>query len=98
MDDNNLFICKHMRGAGYCVFFGGYCYEVPCSEQVLVEYAPVKHGKWELEYETYGKMRCSACKKEALLEKAIGDVGVITLYVDSDYCPNCGARMDLKEG
>ena len=59
--------------------------------------APVRHGQWELEYGTYGKMRCSVCKKEALIEKTIGDVGVITKYVDSNYCPNCGAKMDEKE-
>lgn len=59
-----------------------------------VDVAPVVHGRWELEYGTYGKMRCSVCKKEALIEKTIGDVGVITNYVDSNYCPNCGAKMD----
>lgn len=59
--------------------------------------APVVHGRWELEYGTYGKMRCSVCKKEALIEKTIGDVGVITNYVDSNYCPYCGAKMDEKE-
>ena len=42
-------------------------------------------------------MRCSVCKKEALIEKTIIDVGVITDYVDSNYCPNCGAKMDEKE-
>ena len=26
--------------------------------------------------------------------KAIDDVGVTTNYVDSNYCPNCGAKMD----
>ena len=62
-----------------------------------IEIKPVVHGRWELEYETYGKMRCSVCKKEALIEKAIGDVGIITAYVDSNYCPHCGARMDVKE-
>lgn len=60
--------------------------------------APVVHGRWELEYGTYGKMRCSVCKKEALIEKTIGDVGAITNYVDSNYCPNCGAKMNGKEG
>lgn len=63
----------------------------------IIEAKPVVHGRWELEYETYGKMRCSVCKKEALIEKAIGDVGIITTYVDSNYCPHCGARMDEKE-
>lgn len=60
----------------------------------IADVVPVVHGRWELEYGTYGKMRCSVCKKEALIEKAIGDVGVITNYVDSNYCPNCGAKMD----
>ena len=60
----------------------------------IADVVPVVHGRWELEYETYGKMRCSVCKKEALIEKAIDDVGVTTIYVDSNYCPNCGAKMD----
>ena len=67
-------------------------YRTPTSDV-----APVRHGRWELEYGTYGKMRCSVCKKEALIKKAIGDVGVVTIYVDSNYCPNCGAQMDEKE-
>lgn len=67
-------------------------------EAKAADVAPVVHGRWELEYGTYGKMRCSVCKKEALIEKTIGDVGVITNYVDSNYCPNCGAKMDEKEG
>ena len=33
-------------------------------------------GEWECEHETWGKMQCSVCKKEALLEKGI------SLYVD----------------
>lgn len=67
------------------------------DEIPVADVAPVVHGRWELEYETYGKMRCSVCKKEALIKKAIGDVGVVTIYVDSNYCPNCGAKMDEKE-
>ena len=66
------------------------------DEITAADVAPIVHGRWELEYETYGKMRCSVCKKEALIEKTIGDVGVITNYVDSNYCPNCGAKMDEK--
>ena len=62
-----------------------------------VDVAPVVHGRWELEYGTYGKMLCSVCKKGALIEKIIGDASVITNYVDSNYCPNCGAKMDEKE-
>lgn len=66
------------------------------NRQIAADVAPVRHGRWELEYETYGKMRCSVCKKEALIKKAIDDVGVTTNYVDSNYCPNCGAKMDER--
>ena len=54
----------------------------------------VVHGRWECEHETWGQLQCSNCKKEALLEKSNGDVGTILLYVTSNYCPNCGAKMD----
>ena len=82
------------------------CTDIDCLNCIIeeaiknaptIEAKPVVHGRWELEYGTYGKMRCSVCKKEALIEKTIGDVGVITNYVDSNYCPNCGAKMDEKE-
>jgi hypothetical protein len=59
-----------------------------------IEAEPVKHGRWESEHETWGRLQCSVCKKEALLEEAKGDVGRILLYVTSNYCPNCGAKMD----
>ncbi len=50
--------------------------------------APVVHGKW-----AYGEdvdIQCSVCGVDALTE---GDYR----QVKSRYCPNCGAKMDLKE-
>lgn len=44
---------------------------------------PVKHGKW---IEKYGTWYCSECDKT-------GYKGYIPAK-PSDYCPNCGARMD----
>lgn len=51
--------------------------------------AEVKHAEWVLEYGTYGRMICSLCKEEALAND-------FNEYVDSDFCPHCGAKMDKK--
>lgn len=45
---------------------------------------PVKHGYWIMKPNGYGT--CSNCKMCSL------DIGG---GVDSDYCPNCGAKMTL---
>lgn len=46
--------------------------------------APVRHGRWVNEnFYT----RCSVCENMAIYDKYGQEV-------ESDYCPNCGARMD----
>lgn len=52
-----------------------------------------RQGEWECEHETWGQMQCSICKKGALLQKSDGDIRKTLLYVTSNYCPNCGAKM-----
>lgn len=47
---------------------------------------PIKHGHWIMKPNGYGT--CSNCKMCSL------DIGG---GVDSDYCPNCGAKMDEVE-
>lgn len=43
--------------------------------------APVRHGQWKmLPYTELYKNKCSSCGNGSDLE--------------TDYCPNCGARMD----
>jgi len=52
-----------------------------CSADVQ----PVRHGRWKHgDMPTYGGFKCSLCKKNTIVYKP-------------NYCPNCGARMDLKE-
>ena len=61
---------------------------VPCDH--LIEVSPVRHGRW-IEYtkviipEPYNKWeqawKCSEC-------------GFDDGFVDYNYCPNCGAKMD----
>ena len=56
-----------------------------------VDAEPVRHGKWTHEYYPtvwYGpgdppEWVCSVCKDRA--------------YNTYDYCPNCGAKMDVRE-
>lgn len=46
--------------------------------------APVRHGRWlcvETEEEQF--FLCNRCKKKE--------------YLESNYCPNCGCKMDLEE-
>lgn len=52
----------------------------------------VRHGEWVLEREPNGKpycFHCSACD---------GDFHHIGIKTATDYCPNCGAKMDGKDG
>lgn len=50
--------------------------------------APVVHGKWEYigTDKTENVFRCSNCASRIGLDK------------ETDYCPNCGAKMDGKDG
>lgn len=50
--------------------------------------APVVHGRWILEREPNGKPYCFHCSV------CDSDYHCIGIVVASDYCPNCGAKMD----
>lgn len=68
-------------------------YKTTATELPPVEYAPVKHGRWEetayCDYDdTY---RCSVCGVEwEFITGTPQENG-------ANYCPNCGAMMDLTE-
>ncbi len=63
-----------------------------------VEAVEVVHGRWE---DIYGgkyanpRFRCSVCKVKALYVNVLNGLGN---WIDeqelSNYCPNCGAKMD----
>ena len=45
--------------------------------------APVRHGRWlYVNTDTEQFFLCNRCKKKE--------------YWESDYCPNCGCKMDLE--
>ena len=56
--------------------------------------APVVHGHWESDQGLFEMQmaRCSKCKTESYLQSLI-EVGGDEL---PNYCPNCGARMELQ--
>lgn len=58
---------------------------------------PVRHGRWESSQRTIetGTVYCSNCAMEYYISdlQTVGDCNGIV-----HYCPNCGARMDLKDG
>lgn len=55
-------------------------------KQPVSDVAPVKHGEWTT---IDGISRCSECGYIPLYDNAIDDL----FY--SDYCPNCGAKMEV---
>lgn len=56
------------------------------DEQPAADVRPERHGEWITRHE--GLPFCSECNYNGL--------GYIA--VDFDYCPNCGAKMDGKDG
>ena len=53
-----------------------------------VDAAPVKHGRWEPVKNLEGMFKCSLCGDEW---------GSAAKMVPMQYCPACGAKMDLEE-
>ena len=58
------------------------------KRQPAADVAPVLHGRWILEREPNGKPYCFHCSV------CDSDYHCIGIVVASDYCPNCGAKMD----
>ena len=55
--------------------------------------ASVRHGRWI--WDDDGYLRCSRCIKKAPVLTQYQDEPVTTT---TNYCPNCGAKMDGEEG
>ena len=51
----------------------------------------VRHGRWITPVPGDGDTYCSECKRTPLHYLSILD------YALTNYCPNCGAKMDGKE-
>lgn len=54
------------------------------------ELVEVAHGRWILEFYSYSTPKCSICGWSMPYSE--------DSFLDArNYCPNCGARMDLEE-
>lgn len=55
------------------------------ERQETIEAEKMVHGRWErMNDEVFPYWRCTACEKVHYLEEP-----------NADYCPGCGAKMDL---
>lgn len=72
-----------------------YCAAHMLEMMPAVDAEPVRHGRWVkasgmLPPECHDKKRCSVCANFALHDR-LGRVR------PSNYCPNCGAKMDEEQ-
>lgn len=68
---------------------------VACKQHMpTADVVEVKHGRWKIKTDEYDceYMMCSVCKEEFY------PVDADTVDTTPNYCPNCGAKMDLEEG
>lgn len=79
--------CLYLTSCGknYC-WVKDFITEIYNTKSVNLDVAPPEHGEWE--YIGTDKMgnvfRCSNCANRIGLDK------------ETDYCPNCGAKMNLE--
>ena len=63
--------------------------EQAIKDAPTVDAVEVVHGRWEPRTDVIGFVRCSVCH----------DCNIYDDWADGEkwnYCPNCGAKMDLK--
>ena len=80
---------EHLRQVGikYTNEYGGHTAVKILHEEETLEVSQVRHGQWE-NYPSHTYRRCSLCKMEWAKPQ---------LNIRANYCPNCGAKMDLGE-
>lgn len=72
------------KGADVPGFFSKMISSYYVMEIPVEDVEPVKHGKWKAD--KFKNLWCSVCKHCGSNDG-----------IDTDYCPNCGAKMDLED-
>ncbi len=60
----------------------------------VADVEPVRHGEWERtddDWDSLSTFRCSVCGEEWCFE-----IDEDLQLLNYNYCPNCGAKMDLE--
>ena len=71
-------------GDGYISGFSRDAIKNTINSIPAADVAPVVHGRWIMHDDEFGlTCECSACHIETM--------------GDGNYCPNCGAKMDLED-
>lgn len=73
--------CMHEKHGGVCNLTGEYCSLVPCPNEDIEEFVPVRHGRWERTAD--GAVLCTACKRK-----------MNSSQYGYAFCSLCGAKMD----
>lgn len=77
-------------------YYAGFQYAVKLIEKIHVneEVAPVRHGRWIEVNPAYGIYECSVCRTA---DEDCSDYYGTHNVKGQDYCPACGAKMDLGD-
>lgn len=69
--------------------------EIPAADV-----AEVRHGRWECVYDDgmgETNITCSHCKNTRTVNGCFVSTDGKSCYFEDDYCPSCGAKMDLED-
>lgn len=87
---------KEITSFDHSVVYKDWVQSAIASAPTISDVAPVVHARWIWSpdvTEDVDTLRCSHCKKEA--PGSYTEEGDF-VYHKTDFCPNCGAKMDIE--
>ena len=93
--NKNLSACNHGTFSEMC-----YADAIETVKHLpAADVEPVRHGRWECVYDdNTGEtdITCSHCKNTRTVNGCFVSTNGQSCYFEDDYCPSCGAKMDLE--